>query len=377
MRIHHLIYFLIMLPAICCKRVYLPPVIASPNSYLVVDGFINGGSDSTIIKLTRTRNLADSLDYLYESGANVTITGSAGDMYALQELSGGVYAASNLNLNTNETFQLKIITSKGIVYLSDTVSVLQTPGIDSISWRRKQDGVHIYANTHDDSGNTKYYRWVYEETWEYHSTYFTDLEYSGGQVVYRPQAGYIYTCWKTQPATTIALGTSAGLSEPVVSQADVQFIPNGDGRLSIGYSILVKQYAISQDAFSFWQNLLKNTENRGSLFDPQPSQTSGNIHCVSNPEEPVIGYISANTMTQQRKFISSAEITDWTDSVLPCPKLFVPLDSTEMDFYFTRYYIPVKKVYSFSTLIGYDSYLQDCVDCRLNGGSTVKPIFFP
>jgi Domain of unknown function (DUF4249) len=377
MRVYHFMYFLIILVMISCKRVYLPPAIASPNSYLVVDGFINGGSDSTIIKLTRTRNLADSLNYRQESGANVTITGSAGEIYTLKELSAGVYAASNLNLSNSETFQLKIITSSGIVYLSDTVSMLQTPEIDSVSWARKQDGVHIYANTHDDSGNTKYYLWVYQETWEYHSIYFTDLEYSGGQVVDRLLSEYIYTCWKTQPSTTVALGTSAGLSKPVVNQADVQFIPNGDGRLSIEYSILVKQYAITQDAFSFWQNLLKNTENRGSLFDPQPSQTTGNIHCVSNPQEPVIGYISANTMTQQRKFISSAEITDWTDSVLSCQKLFVPLDSVLMDLYFNRYYIPVKKVYSFSTLIGYDSYLQDCVDCRLNGGTTVKPTFFP
>jgi hypothetical protein len=38
-----------------CKQVYEPPALKSNNNFLVEDGFIDGGLDSTFIILTRTR----------------------------------------------------------------------------------------------------------------------------------------------------------------------------------------------------------------------------------------------------------------------------------------------------------------------------------
>lgn len=45
---------LVFILGMACKKPYTPDVVASPNSYLVVEGVINSGSDSTIIKLNRT-----------------------------------------------------------------------------------------------------------------------------------------------------------------------------------------------------------------------------------------------------------------------------------------------------------------------------------
>ena len=55
----------------------------------------------------------------------------------------------------------------------------------------------------------------------------------------------------------------------------------------------------------------KNTEQTGSLFDPQPSQLSGNIHCLTDPNELVIGYVEITQEQTQRIFISSSEVSDW------------------------------------------------------------------
>jgi hypothetical protein len=37
-----------------CKKPYLPPVVASGASHLVVEGMINTGGDTTSIRLTHT-----------------------------------------------------------------------------------------------------------------------------------------------------------------------------------------------------------------------------------------------------------------------------------------------------------------------------------
>jgi hypothetical protein len=55
----------------------------------------------------------------------------------------------------------------------------------------------------------------------------------------------------------------------------------------------------------------KNTEQTGSLFDAQPSQLSGNIHCLTDPNEFVIGYVEITQEQTQRIFIYSSQVSGW------------------------------------------------------------------
>jgi hypothetical protein len=50
--------------------------------------------------------------------------------------------------------------------------VQNNPPIDSISWKRDEEGVRVFVNTHNPEGNTRYYRWEFEETWEIRSILF-------------------------------------------------------------------------------------------------------------------------------------------------------------------------------------------------------------
>ena len=56
-----------------CRKPYTPPAIASPNSYLVVEGIINTGGDSTIIKLSKTVNISAPTTSNPVLGATVVI----------------------------------------------------------------------------------------------------------------------------------------------------------------------------------------------------------------------------------------------------------------------------------------------------------------
>jgi len=44
---------LLIFLGIACKKPYNPPAIAATGGYLVVEGVINAGSDSTFIKLSK------------------------------------------------------------------------------------------------------------------------------------------------------------------------------------------------------------------------------------------------------------------------------------------------------------------------------------
>ncbi|MBS1599915.1 MAG: DUF4249 domain-containing protein [Bacteroidetes bacterium] len=293
-----------------CKQLYNPPEIRQNPGFLVVDGALHVGADSSVILLSRTRNL-DSLSSVPESQAKILVMDQSGQSYPLTEQSIGRYVCSSLNLNYNALYQLKINTIDGREYLSDTFHAIQTPPIDSIVWRQDSVGVSIYVNATGTQNDSRYYRWDYVETWKYQTAFQSLYEYVNGQVVYRAPDNQIYFCWKDFASTDIVIGSTSKLSANVLSKKLVAVVPAGSEKISIKYSINLKQYGISKEAYEYWQNVKKNTEQLGTLFDAQPSQLTGNIHCTTNEAEPVIGFISASTVQQKRIFISNKEVNPW------------------------------------------------------------------
>jgi hypothetical protein len=391
------ICLVIFLTLLRCREPYNPPISNSNLNYLVVDGIIINGQDSTIVNLSRTDNISDSNFVPHpEFGARVTIIGAQGETYPLIEQTGGRYVTPQLNLNYNETYWLKIITSNGKQYISDSIPVKQTPAIDSLGWTKNGSTIQFYVNTHDAANNTRYYRWQYVETWQYNSIYNSDLIYENGALSVRTPSQNVYTCWNSNNSTDILVGTSTGLSQDVIFQqpllldslsvytypVNIQLVlPELSQKFSSEYSLLVNQYAITPDAYVYWNNLKLNTEELGTLFSPEPSsQVQGNIHCITNPNEPVIGYIGASTLQQKRIFIKYNDLFlgSPTTPQIGCYEFGVPPDS--FNFYFSKPILFTPVTYEFlnnGQLEGIYGAPTYCANCEFDGGVNVKPDYWP
>ena len=359
---------------VTCKIPYEPKLRPSDTNSLVVEGFIDGAIPM-IIKLSRTRMLTvgDTAARKYELGARVIVEDDKQNSYPLSELGNGAYSSVyTLPLNTSNHYRLHIFTSGNEEYLSDFVPFKPSPPIDSIGWNSKDDGVQIYVNTHDPNNATTYYRWEYSETWEYHSHYDSYFEYDQVHDTVIPRTQQIYTCWQTDSSTSILLGSSAKLSSDVINEMPLVYIQPHDERLSDLYSIWVKQYALDLNGYNYWSAMQSNTENIGSIFDPQPNETVGNIHCVTIPSELVIGYINAGNTVEKRVFISNNSIPSGWNLVPYCPVKLVLNFPDTLKKYFTSLLDPINIQTG-----GYSASSTDCVDCRLNGGITIKPSFWP
>ena len=161
----------------------------------------------------------------------------------------------------------------------------------------------------------------------------------------------------------------------MISSQQLNLIPLASERIGVRYSILVTQYALTKEAYQFWEIMKKNTEQVGTLFDPQPSQLLSNIHSVSDTTEPVIGFISAGAVSQKRLFISRNEVEPWRYRT-NCETRIIPLDSLRF-FFPNEAWIPLQEWYSPVTgrLFGYDSGTHICVDCTVRG-TNVRPPFW-
>jgi len=372
-------YYLIclfMLLAIACKQSYEPAAITTEHSYLVMDGFINSNRDSvTTITLSRTRNLTDStIASDPELNAAVTIQGEGGDSYILRSRGNGFYSATSMNINPASKYRLRIVTSSNVEYLSAYVPVQQSPAIDSVYWEQNGD-VNIYANTHDPQNKTRYYRWDYLETWEHHAYYETIYGLKDNLIFLVDSTNQTYKCWSTEPSHDIVVGTSIQLSQDVINKATVGTIPQGSVKLSVRYSMLLKQYALTEQAFNYWQILQKNTQELGTLFDPQPSQLRGNMLCITKPDEPVIGFVSVGSVSSKRIFIGNRDVTDWKLPIGAECKLGAWYQSP-IDWRLWTYPDPEWAPYYFASGGGIVIAQKRCLDCQLAGGVNQKPSFW-
>ncbi len=357
-----------------CKDRFDLPLRPSDVSMLVVDGLLTAG-DTTTITVSRSSKLGSAFQFLPELQSQLMVEGSDNSLQQLTETGNGRYSAL-LQLTVGNQYKLKISTKDGRQYESDFVNVKETPPIDSISWKRENDGVMIYASTHDPSNNTRYYKWDWVETWQYNSSFFQEYIYVEPNIVPIPPTLNTYSCWSTTRSTSILLGSSAQLQSDVIFENPIHHIPEGSEKISYRYSILVKQHSLEKTAYDYLQMMKKNTESLGSIFDAQPSELRGNIHCITNPAEAVIGYVSASSVSSQRIFILNSQV-GWAYFLL-CESFIVPNHPDSFKKH-VPLYLPYTPEYSLTNptiIVGYHFANNYCVDCRIRGGSNVKPSFW-
>ncbi|HTJ12093.1 MAG TPA: DUF4249 domain-containing protein [Dinghuibacter sp.] len=374
-----------------CVKPYSPHLNNPPTGYLVVEGNINAGAGPSTIILSRSVPLTDTASEVFEEGATVALEGSDGTTYASAPGANGTYTFGALPLDTTKTYRLDIHTAGDVEYQSDYVHVIPNPPIDSISIMYKgTDGVYVNVNTHNPSDNTRYYQWSYSETWEYNSAEYSSMEFDPvtDTVIVRPPGNQIFTCWKGDSSTDILIYTSTKLSHDVVSEFPLTFIAEGDQRLSVEYSINVHQYALSADCYNYLLLMQSNTENLGSIFDPLPSNLKGNIHCVSDPSQTVVGFVNVSSEQTLRIF---ARRPPYWPYIFTCPEPDTIVPSVPKGLY-TWFFTGIAPVPPINTDHppmgiyvpiemnpmgpGWVSNLIECVDCRQLGGTTTQPWFW-
>jgi hypothetical protein len=296
-----------------------------------------------------------------------------------------MYTNTRLTLNNSQQYRLYIKTKDGKEYASDYVTVRTAPAIDSVGWVRENGGLQLYINTHDPKNNTWYYRWTTDETWEFHSSYASSLDFNIDPVTKRIHGvkwrrpdmlpDYtLFTCWKSENSTSLILGSSAKLSIDSIHKPLV-YIEPGSWKLSVLYSLLVKQYALSKEEYEYLSKMKSNTEETGSVFGHQPSELKGNIHCTTNALEPVIGYFGIANRQEKRIWINKSDVPDWR-YYMYCESYIVTLLPKDSSEYYSGF-MPVAPVdYGPGGMESYLGVVPVCVDCRIRG-TNVKPSYWP
>jgi hypothetical protein len=354
---------------------------------LVVEGVITG-SDSTIIKVSRTKLIDTSKAVLSETNAQMTIESDANTIIPLSEIKPGIYAAPPFNLDPSHKYRLRIKTADSKEYLSEYVTVKNSPPIDSVGFVTQATAMQVHVSSHDASNVTRYYRWDYSETWQFHTMYISTATKSGTRTV----DDQIYTCFANDTSTNVILASTIKLGNDILYQAPITTVDPASEKIEMKYSILVKQYALTPDAYAFWENLQKNTQKLGSIFDVLPSQSPTNFHCVTDPGELVVGYLSVGNVSYKRIFITKDQLPPSYKTIYPTiceldtaflvnpPKTIEEIAETENYLQHSALFTPVNGLYlpppnpfGGPTAVSYSTSL--CVDCTIRGTRPTPPFW--
>ncbi len=363
-----LFFGLLLSAAGSCIDPFNPPEIDNTDTFLVYDGYVQAnGTDTSWIRLSRTQNVHDPSGPAAERNATIKVESESGEVFTFlpSPAGDGRYYLPPASLDVSKNYRLSVLLRSGKAYESDWQRFSVSPPIDSVTYALNgREGVQIYVHTHDPANQTRFYKWTFEETWEYRTPLTSLYEVVGKKVVDRLID--INRCWTTITATNINLFTTAALSQDLVRSHPVTYVPAASDKLLHLYSIIVHQQALTREGYEYWAELARNNETNGSIFDPFPSQLSGNIRSLSNPKERVFGFFSGGVTQSERIFIR--------EHLGRYPQCY-EIDTLELgDDLFNSIYLIASQIPEMPI---YVMAAPNCLDCRLKGGNLKRPPFWP
>ena len=141
---------------------------------------------------------------------------------------------------------------------------------------------------------------------------------------------------------------------------------------------MVRQYAVSKEAFSYYETLSGLSQDAENVFsEDQPGFLPGNIRSVTNPKENVVGFFDVAAADEERIFFNytdffpGEELPPYTvDCVLSAPLTEGSLGEREL---LNLIYDDVLRFYGFNTGVmpggPFIMVRKECGDCTTLGSN--------
>ncbi|MEP6645867.1 MAG: DUF4249 domain-containing protein [Saprospiraceae bacterium] len=376
-----LLSMLVMLLSACIKS-YEPDIQANDEKKYVVSGQVTAGDSIQKVNVSITSPIG-APHFIPVTGCHVKLMDDHGHQFGMSGIGKGDYTTviDQENLKPGYAFMIEILTPDGETLISDFDTIYSAPPVDSVYFERKDIeeniaghfmiGIQFYIDLKGRPQDSRYYKWEETETWEYHTAYPIEWYYDGIVHHVIPPDYSWNVCWISSKVPDIYTLSTANLEVNNFYKFPIHYVSNRTSRLSYGYSLLVKQYALSGAGYNYWDELRLNSDPDGGLFEKQPLAVRGNMHNTIHPENDVLGFFGAASVTQKRIFVK-------------------PIHDLPLDYY--NQCNPYELIRGLGELrpADYPAYLlgnhegytnmvlnDECVNCLLQGGTTTKPSFWP
>lgn len=356
------------------------PDILETREVLVINGMITDTPGMHYIEISRSAPYDEPAPAPVE-GCVVNVIDENGAMVSFLEEASGRYGAyiPGSFLAVGKAYSLQVIAPDQQEYRSDYDTLLACPPIDTVYYKVESretsdpdlpvQGIQFYLDLEGSSADSKNFMWQLEETWEYHAAHIGKLTWWGNELRKEPTYD-IFKCWEHYPIMELFTASTRNLSGYDLKGFPLHFVSNKTDRLKIRYDLLVKQQSLSRSAYAYWEKMKTQSTETGGLYETQPSSTIGNLYNTGDPDEVVLGIFYA-TQERQRRF-TIADQFEFEIPSITC-ELETITDVTELGSDYPYYLISIG---IFPTSPPYLTADQYCFDCRIKGGTNIKPDYW-
>lgn len=325
------------------------------ESILIIEATITNEIKNQEILLSRSFKF-DSIP-VKESNAAVKVNDDTANTYIFTEAEPGVYKSqTTFAAQPNRNYSLSILTSDGREYGSTNKQLTQSTSIDNLYVERDfnengNEGVSVYLDSYDPTGNSKYYRHEYEETYKIIAPLYSPRELiSNGvqfpilendtfqydtieliidllvELKFRDQQEQV--CYKTVKSNTFILENTEAYIEDKLEKYRVRFLNRDSYTIMHRYSILVRQYVQSREAYAFYETLNSFSESETVFSENQPGFLEGNVFSVENKNENVFGFFEVASVDEKRIYFNYSDLfvnESQPDFYIECDEFFTPV----------------------------------------------------
>lgn len=282
MNISRIFTCLALLPFVTgCERIVSVDLNEGPKRLVVearLERIQGGTATQQRFRLTTTDAYFSNQTPPPARGATVDVVDAANNVTAFAESTTepGVFVSAAFQPTIGSKYTLRI-TWQGDRYEA-TEQMLPVARIDSLWFARRMEdigpdsGLRATIRFRDPAGARNFYVWD---------------QYVNGQRLVTPDTSGYYR-----------VAASDELIDGVRIRATQ---PYGGIVVPSGADVLVRQIAISEQGYRYYEAMSEQTSNDGSPFGVPPSNLRGNIANVTHPENRALGYFMAGEVAEARK----------------------------------------------------------------------------
>ena len=374
----HIILILVLLCGSCVEP--FEPELHESQEVMVISGMITDQPGRHEISVSRSSSYRLPVFQGVEF-CIVTVEDQDGNMVHYNNTGEGIYEADlpESFLEVGDAVSLKVITPNGLEYRSSYDTILSCPELDSIYWELgyqetldpefTRPGIQFYLDMSGETTDSRNIIWQVDETWEYWASLIGNHIMRGWGTTEEFRTNVIFKCWKHFPLDQVYIASTRSQTSNEVRRLPLSFVSNETDRLSVTYSINVKQQSLSSEAYDYWRRMNDQAVESGGMYETQPASVAGNIYNAYNPEEVVLGFFYATDLKEKQIFVKNNNLFDF----------YVPHIQCEFQ--------PTNMLWRNRDKINFPIYIYDpgnfqptfwgpeeCFDCRMEGGDTIRPI---
>lgn len=323
--------FIVVVVLYACQEIYVHDSLDTSENIPVIEGLIRNDQGPHTIRLYYARPF-DEANYDPISGALVYVTDEAGTSYFFEETFTGTYVCPSERLigSPGSRYTLHAEFSDGTIIQSEEQLMpdilnferiyektetreFQIRTIDNDFITKTKVGTATYIVIDNDIPEKRYFRITSKYSVRVYSL-STNIKYKwietepGDSAEFMIVSDTLFDCIFIYNNNAIPV---PGIIDPGAEQSENErtrissFIPfdfavTGDYDTTLERGVTTHLYSITREVYDYYNSVAEQLNAPSRLFDPIPTQLKGNLYCLSDPDQEILGLFEVSSYSMRQ-----------------------------------------------------------------------------